>query len=150
MFYHQASNTYIVEGNGFEIAGVRYPASWLNHSTPQQKAALGLEEVVTVGSREDDRFFWVGETLVGAVRTITNTPKDPAEVAAVQAQIAQQAQDAVDAADIKADAKFQALIKKSPAQAKNWVDNNFPTLTPPERKDLATLVIAIGILGRRL
>lgn len=55
-----------------------------------------------------------------------------------------------DIAAIKADTKFQNLISKTPAQAKNWVDNNFPTLTDPERKDLATIVIAIGVLGRRL
>jgi len=79
-----------------------------------------------------------------------NTPAPyapPAEdVAAMQAE--QSRKD--DAAALKADAKFQDLISKTPAQARNWVDKNFPTLTEPERKDLATIVIAIGVLGRRL
>jgi len=52
--------------------------------------------------------------------------------------------------EIKADAKFQNFISKTPSQVKNWVENSFPSLTPAEQKDLATLVQAIVILGRRL
>jgi hypothetical protein len=51
---------------------------------------------------------------------------------------------------LKTDAKFQNLISKTPAQAKNWVQNSFPSLTDPEHNDLATIVQAIIILGRRL
>lgn len=80
----------------------------------------------------------------------TPLPRDAQEVADEAAQAAKDAQDKADAAAIKADAKFQNLISKTPAQAKNWVDNSFPTLTDPERKDLVTIVIAIGVLGRRL
>ena len=41
-----------------------------------------------MGTREDDRFFWVSETLVGAVRTIVSTPKSAEAVAQVyQSQI---------------------------------------------------------------
>lgn len=57
---------------------------------------------------------------------------------------------AVDAKDVREDAKFQALIAKTPQQVKNWVQNSFPTLTLPEQRDLATIVQAIGVLGRRL
>lgn len=63
---------------------------------------------------------------------------------------AREDQTKADISDIRADAKFQNLISKTPLQAKNWVDNSFPTLTAPERKDLATIVIAVGVLGRRL
>jgi hypothetical protein len=66
------------------------------------------------------------------------------------AVIAQAAQDKADAQELKADTKFQNLISKTPAQCKNWCENNFPSLTLSEQKDLATLVMAIGILGRRL
>lgn len=51
---------------------------------------------------------------------------------------------------IKTDLKFQNLIKKTPAQVKNWVENSFPSLTLSEQHDLAIVVTAVGILGRRL
>ena len=75
MFY-KAPNQYITEGNAFEINGTQYPANWLNLSTPEEKAALGLEEVTDANAPLDDRFYWVSSTLNGAVRTYTNTPKD--------------------------------------------------------------------------
>lgn len=84
MFYHQASNQHINEGQPFTIDGVQYPANWLNLSTPEDKQALGLVEVVTVGTREDDRYFYVSETLEGSVRTIVNTPKDPEQIAIME------------------------------------------------------------------
>lgn len=76
MFYRQASDQYIQEGQPFEIDGTSYPANWLNCSTPEQKADLGLVEVTNDNQPEDDRFYWVSATLNGAVRTYTNTPKD--------------------------------------------------------------------------
>jgi len=76
MFYRAASNQYINEGQQFEIDGTVYPQNWLNLSTPEEKAALGLQEVTDANSPEDDRFYWVSSTLDGAVRTYTNTPKD--------------------------------------------------------------------------
>jgi hypothetical protein len=76
MFYRQASNQYVQEGQSFEIDGTSYPANWLNCSTPEEKTALGLVEVTDSNSPEDDRFYWVSATLNGAVRTYTNTPKD--------------------------------------------------------------------------
>lgn len=79
-----------------------------------------------------------------------NTPEPYIPTAEEIVQEAQESRNAVDRQEIKGDAKFQNLISKTPAQARNWVDNSFPTLTTPERKDLATLVIAIGILGRQL
>ena len=79
MFY-KAPNTYINEGTQFTIDGVTYPASWLNQSTPEQKAALGLEEVTTVGELKDAKYYWIGEQLSGSVRTLTATPKDLADV----------------------------------------------------------------------
>lgn len=76
MFYRQASDQYINEGIAFEVDGVQYPANWLNLSTPEEKAALGLQEVIIVGERKDDRYYWVSESLSGATLTITSTPKD--------------------------------------------------------------------------
>lgn len=84
MFYHSESDSYITEGQPFIINDIQYPQNWLNLSTPQDKLDLGLEEVITTGTPEDSRYFWVGETLAGAVRTIINTPKDPEVVAALK------------------------------------------------------------------
>lgn len=80
MFYRQESNQYITEGMPFTIDDVQYPSNWLNLTTPEEKAALGLVEVVTVGERKDDRYYWNSEVLEGATLTITNLPKDLDEV----------------------------------------------------------------------
>lgn len=76
MFYHAETNQYFREGLEFTLNDVQYPANWLNLSTPEEKAALGLQEVITIGERKDDRYYWVSEQLVAAELIITNTPKD--------------------------------------------------------------------------
>jgi hypothetical protein len=75
MFY-KAPNQYIQEGNAFEIDGTQYPANWLNLSTPEEKAEIGLEEVIATNQPANQTYYWVGETLNGAQLTYTNTPKD--------------------------------------------------------------------------
>lgn len=75
MFY-KAPNTYINEGTQFTVDGVTYPSNWLNQSTPEQKEALGLVEVVTTNQPFDPRYYWTGETLNGATLTYTGTAKD--------------------------------------------------------------------------
>lgn len=76
MFYATKQDKYIVEGTAFELDGVQYPAVWLNQSTAEQKAAVGLQEVVTTNSPADSRFYWVSETLDREYLTYTNIPKD--------------------------------------------------------------------------
>lgn len=73
-------------------------------------------------------------------------PPTPEEIAAA----AQAAQDLADRQETQADAKFRALINRTPTQVRNWVRSNFPSLTLPEQNDLATIVQAIAILARRL
>ena len=75
MFYATKQNKYIVEGTAFELDGVQYPAVWLNQSTAEQKAAIGLQEVIATDAPKDDRFYWVSEQLNGAELTYINTPK---------------------------------------------------------------------------
>ena len=75
MYYSQTENKHITEYTQFTLGGITYPQQWLVQATPEQKAAIGLEEVVVTGSRADDRFYWVSENLVGASLTYTNTPK---------------------------------------------------------------------------
>lgn len=76
MFYSRTDGQYIQENTAFSINGINYPSNWLNHATPEEKEASGLEEVVVVGERFDDRFYWVGDQLDGATLTYTNTPKE--------------------------------------------------------------------------
>lgn len=82
MFFHPNTNQHVRVGVPFEIDGNLYPANWLQLATPEEKEALGLEEVQVVGERKDDRFFWVSEALEGATLTITSTPKDLEQVRA--------------------------------------------------------------------
>lgn len=76
MFYCTQTQQYIQEGTAFEIDGVQYPSNWLNLSTPEEKAEVGLEEVIATNSPANQTYYWVSETLVGADLTYTNTPKD--------------------------------------------------------------------------
>jgi hypothetical protein len=67
---------------GFELGDVFYPANWCNLSTPEEKAAIGMVDVV-YGERLDDRYYWVSENApaYNAEKnqvdiSFTNTPKD--------------------------------------------------------------------------
>ncbi len=75
MFYI-APDQYIQDGAPFTVNGTSYPAGWLNAASAEEKAAVGLVEVTIVGQREDDRFYWVSESLADGVQTYTNTPKE--------------------------------------------------------------------------
>ena len=80
MFYCTTTQQYIQEGTAFEINGTQYPSNWLNLSTPEQKAELGLEEVIATNSPANQVYYWVSETLSGPTLTYTNTPKDLTQV----------------------------------------------------------------------
>jgi len=71
---------FLPEGTPFKLDGVQYPQNWLNLSTPQEKARLGIVDVV-YGQRADDRYYWVSENAPvvdgGVVKVdYTATPKD--------------------------------------------------------------------------
>jgi len=71
---------FLPEGTPFNLDGVQYPQNFLNLSTPQEKARLGIVDVV-YGQRADDRYYWVSEdapVVDGGVVKVnyTNTPKD--------------------------------------------------------------------------
>ena len=80
MFYSSTDGQYIQENTPFTIDGVQYPANWLNLSTPEEKAALGLEEVVATNNPANDQYYWVSTELNGASLTYINTPKDLIQV----------------------------------------------------------------------
>ena len=50
----------------YDANGTQYPANWLNQSTEEQKAAIGITWVADP-VRADDRFYWDGNI---------NNPKD--------------------------------------------------------------------------
>ena len=67
-------------GTAFEWDGVQYPANWCNLSTPEEKAAIGMVDVV-YGSQPSDVYYWVSQdapVYTGTVVEInyTATPKD--------------------------------------------------------------------------
>lgn len=76
MFYSSTDGQYIQEGQAFTIGDVQYPNNWLNLSTPEDKVAIGLEEVIATNSPANDQYYWVSSTLDKATLTYTNTPKD--------------------------------------------------------------------------
>jgi hypothetical protein len=76
MFYSTTTNTYIQEGTAFEINGIQYPQNWLNLSTPQEKAEIGLEEVIATNSPANQQYYWVSQEINGATLTYINNPKD--------------------------------------------------------------------------
>lgn len=71
---------FLPENTPFKLDGVSYPQNWLNLSTPQEKAKLGIVDVI-YGERADDKYYWVSEdapVVDGGVVKVnyTATPKD--------------------------------------------------------------------------
>src|SRR3990167_2282435 len=74
----------IAPGNPFEYDGNLYPANFIQLSTPAEKEAMGLVEIIEQ-PRPDDRFYWVNQNEDGSWVV---TPKDLAQLkASVVAQI---------------------------------------------------------------
>ena len=71
-------------GTAFTWEGVNYPSNWCNLSSPEEKAAIGMVDVV-YEARPDDRYYWVTEAppvIDDNKVTIgyTATPKDLADL----------------------------------------------------------------------
>jgi len=70
----------IPAGTAFTWDGVQYPANWCNLSTPEEKTAIGMVDVV-YGTYPNDQYYWVSQdapVYANGVVTInyTATPKD--------------------------------------------------------------------------
>jgi hypothetical protein len=70
-------------GTAFTWDGVQYPANWCNLSTPEEKAAIGMVDVV-YGQYPNDQYYWISQdapVYTGTVVEInyTATPKDLAQ-----------------------------------------------------------------------
>jgi hypothetical protein len=136
MFYHAASDQYIVEQAPFIIDGTGYPADWLNHASADDKTTLGLVEVTYEGTREDDRFYWVTENRNGAVISYTNTAKD---LAALKAQWKTQINQNAYTMLLPSDWMVVKALETSTAVAADWT-----TYRAAVRTAAATAVAAIG------
>ena len=67
-------------GTAFEWDNISYPSNWLNLSSPEEKAAIGMVDVV-YGQYPNDQYYWVSQDAPvynGTVVEInyTATPKD--------------------------------------------------------------------------
>jgi hypothetical protein len=67
-------------GTAFEWQGLQYAANWCNLSTPEEKAAIGMVDVI-YGTPANDQYYWISQdtpVYTGTVVEInyTATPKD--------------------------------------------------------------------------
>lgn len=72
----------VQEGTAFVWDGIQYPANWCNLSTPEEKAAIGMVDVV-YGPQANQTYYWVTQDapvynpVTNQVDiTFTSTPKD--------------------------------------------------------------------------
>lgn len=73
----------------------------------------------------------------------------PEEIAAEETLRVKLIQDTADAQEARDYAKLKALTQMSPSQVHTWVTNNVTNLAQAQDA-IATLAIAVSILGRRL
>lgn len=73
---------FVPEGTAFTWDGIQYPANWCNLSTPEEKAAIGMVDVV-YGPQANDTYYWVSQDtpVYDAQQNVvlinyTATPKD--------------------------------------------------------------------------
>ena len=71
---------FVPAGTAFEWDGLQYAANWCNLSSPEEKAAIGMVDVV-YGSQPSDVYYWISQNApvyTGTVVEInyTATPKD--------------------------------------------------------------------------
>ena len=67
-------------GTAFEWDSIQYPQNWCNLSSPEEKAAIGMVDVI-YGTPANDQYYWVSQdapVYTGTVVEInyTATPKD--------------------------------------------------------------------------
>lgn len=70
----------VPEGAAFELNGVQYPANWCNLSSPEDKAAIGMVDVI-YGQAPSDTYYWVTQEAPALINgqvvvNYTSTPKD--------------------------------------------------------------------------
>ena len=74
MYY--LGSTAIRQNSSFEIGGTVYPSNWLQQSTEDEKAAIGITWVDDP-VRADDRFYWNGDPdIPKALEDVNETDDD--------------------------------------------------------------------------
>ena len=83
---------FVQAGNSWTYNGIQYPPQWIAQSTPEQRAEIGLVDVV-YGPQANQQYYWVGqnEPVYNAETntvdiTYTATPKDLDPLKVQQAQ----------------------------------------------------------------
>lgn len=71
---------FVPAGTAFEWDGIQYPQNWCNLSSPEEKAAIGMVDVV-YGQYPNDQYYWVSQDAPVykdgvVVIDYTSTPKD--------------------------------------------------------------------------
>lgn len=73
---------FVQAGNSWEYQGIQYPPQWIAQSTPEQRAAIGLVDVV-YGPQANQQYYWVTasepvyDSQTNTVNiTFTATPKN--------------------------------------------------------------------------
>lgn len=51
---------FVAPGTAFEWDGISYPQNWCNLSSPEEKAAIGMVDVV-YGAYPNDQYYWVSQ-----------------------------------------------------------------------------------------
>ena len=72
MIFKLPSGKRIGYGEAFTIGNTQYPGNWLSLVTREERAAIGITEIVEQ-PRPDDRYYWVSQNDDGS---FTATPKD--------------------------------------------------------------------------
>ena len=72
----------VPDGTAFTWDGIQYPANWTNASTPEEKAAIGMVDVI-YGPQANQTYYWVTQDapVYDAQANVVNinftsTPKD--------------------------------------------------------------------------
>jgi len=71
---------FVPTNTAFEWDSIQYPANWCNLSSPEEKAAIGMVDVI-YGQYPNDQYYWVSQNepiYANGVVTInyTTTPKN--------------------------------------------------------------------------
>lgn len=73
-------------GQAFTYHGIQYPPQWIQQSTPEERAAIGMVDVI-YGPQANAQFYWVtqNDPVYNAQAnvvdiTFTSTPKDLAQL----------------------------------------------------------------------
>lgn len=95
-YFHELTNLYVARGRPFVIDEIQYPANWLDLTSDEEKAAIGLVPVQVIETVPEDSFLYDRtEVFAGAALVVTWTRKPDEEVEAITQAIVRQKVDAL-------------------------------------------------------